>query len=132
MVRPPRATLTWDEQPDVDLHAFEPDGTQVFYRNLRGPTGFLDVDDVTGFGPENYFVACDTVATGTYQIGVNYFSGSAPTTATVSLFLGDGRTPAPRTVVLNTPRGSSGNSSPQIIFTINVGVEDGQVRYTVN
>ena len=115
-----RATLTWDAQPDVDLHAFEPSGSHVYYSNRRGSSGFLDVDDVTSFGPENYFVACNKIELGTYRIGVNYFRGRAPSTATVSLFLGDGRIPSPKTLTLPIARGAAGNGSPQILFTIQV------------
>ena len=115
-----RATLTWDAQPDVDLHAFEPSGSHVYYASRRGSSGFLDVDDVTSFGPENYFVACESIELGTYRIGVNYFRGSAPSTATVSLFLGDGRIPSPKTLTLPIARGTGGNNSPQILFTIQV------------
>ena len=126
-----RATLVWDSQPDVDLHAFEPNGAHVYYASRRGQSGFLDVDDVSSFGPENYFVACNKIELGTYRIGVNYFRGSAPSTATVSLFLGDGRIPSPKTVTLPTARLSSGDDSPQILFTIGVSEENGTVRYTV-
>ena len=126
-----RATLTWDAQPDVDLHAFEPNGSHVYYRNRRGSSGFLDVDDVTSFGPENYFVACNKIELGTYRIGVNYYAGSAPSTATVSLFLGDGRIPSPKTLTLPIARGVGGDNSPQILFTIRVTQENGTVRYTV-
>lgn len=126
-----RATLTWDAQPDVDLHAFEPSGSHVYYASRRGSSGFLDVDDVTSFGPENYFVACNKIELGTYRIGVNYFRGSAPSTATVSLFLGDGRIPSPKTLTLPIARGAQGDNSPQILFTIGVTQENGTVRYTV-
>lgn len=126
-----RATLTWDIQPDVDLHAFEPSGSHVYYGNRRGSSGFLDVDDVTSFGPENYFVACNKIELGTYRIGVNYYRGSAPSTATVSLFLGDGRIPSPKTLTLPIARGARGDNSPQILFTIGVTQENGTVRYTV-
>ena len=126
-----RATLTWDAQPDVDLHAFEPNGSHVYYRNFTGRSGTLDVDDVTSFGPENYFVACNKIELGTYRIGVNYYRGSAPSTATVSLFLGDGRIPSPKTLTLPIARGAGGDNSPQILFTIGVTQENGIVRYTV-
>ena len=122
-----RATLTWDAQPDVDLHAFEPNGSHVYYRNFTGRSGTLDVDDTSSYGPENYFVACNKVELGAYRIGVNYFRGtgprapgSGPSTATVALFLGDGTIPSPKTVVLPAPRGRAGNGSPQILFTIQV------------
>ena len=122
-----RATLTWDAQPDVDLHAFEPNGSHVYYRSRTGRSGTLDVDDTSSYGPENYFVPCNKVELGTYRIGVNYFRGtgprapgSGPSTANVALFLGDGTIPSPKTVVLPAPRGAAGNGSPQILFTIQV------------
>lgn len=126
-----RATLVWDDQPDVDLHVFEPAGGHVFYANPVGLDGTLDVDDISGFGPENYFVPCDRVRAGIYEIGVNYYSGFAPTTATVSLFLGDGRTPSPRTITLNTPLGGSGDATPTVLFRVNVTDDNGIARYTV-
>ena len=122
-----RATLTWDAQPDVDLHAFEPNGSHVYYSSRTGRSGTLDVDDTSSYGPENYFVPCNKVELGTYRIGVNYFRGtgprapgSGPSTATVALFLGDDTIPSPKTVVLPAPRGRAGNGSPQILFTIQV------------
>ena len=69
--------MTWGSQPDVDLHVTEPNEFHVFYGSTRGPSGYLDVDDVTGFGPEHFYVSCGTLETGTYAIGVNYYSGSA-------------------------------------------------------
>ena len=122
-----RATLTWDAQPDVDLHAFEPNGSHVYYKNLRGRSGTLDVDDRSSYGPENYVVPCNKVELGAYRIGVNYYRGSGPrapgsgpSTATVALFLGDGTIPSPKTVVLPAPRGEAGDGSPQILFTVQV------------
>ena len=122
-----RATLTWDAQPDVDLHAFEPNGSHVYYRNFTGRSGTLDVDDTSSYGPENYFVPCNKVELGTYRIGVNYFRGtgprapgSGPSTAIVALFLGDDTTPSPKTVVLPAPRGEAGDGSPQILFRVQV------------
>lgn len=127
-----RATLTWGQQPDVDLHAYEPGGAHVYYSNRFGTSGFLDVDDVTSFGPENYFVACEDIQAGRYQIGVNYFRGSAPETATVTLFLGSGQTVTPRSIPLPSARGSGGDQSPMILFTIDVTAnEDDSVSYSV-
>ena len=49
--------LTWGANPrDIDSHLLTPDGTHVFYSSqgslTGGPFASLDVDDVTGFGPE--------------------------------------------------------------------------------
>ena len=46
-----KVTLEWGSQPDVDLHIFEPDNTHVYYRLLKGVSGFLDLDDTDGLGP---------------------------------------------------------------------------------
>ncbi|GGW81698.1 YfaP family protein [Alteromonas halophila] len=127
-----RASLTWGEQRDVDLHAFEPDGTHVYYRNKQGSDGSLDVDDVTSFGPENYVVPCESINPGEYTIGVNYYAGNAPETASVSLFLGNGQVYGPRETLLENSRGSSGNDSPEIMFTITVADDgNGNAVYTV-
>ena len=44
-------TFTWDVPFDIDLHVIEPDGTHVYWINKKGNSGYLDVDDVTGYGP---------------------------------------------------------------------------------
>lgn len=80
--------LTWGVEPDVDLHVFEPNGTHVYYANLTGLSGFLDVDDVSSFGPEHYFVDCTTLEVGTYRVAVNYFRGSGPEDARVLIKAG--------------------------------------------
>ncbi len=81
-------TLTWGPQPDVDLHTFEPNGSHVSYLNRYGISGYLDKDDRFSYGPEHYYVSCDTLEFGTYKIGVNYFAGSAPETALVQVKAG--------------------------------------------
>ncbi|MEM8601284.1 MAG: hypothetical protein AAGF99_15300 [Bacteroidota bacterium] len=123
--------LTWGAEPDLDLHAFEPNGTQVFYANQSGLSGFLDVDDVTSFGPEHYYVACETLEEGLYAFGVNYYGGSGPETAQLQVTAG--------TVTRNYSRtftralGSSGNASPTIMSQVTVterenGTYDFEVR----
>ena len=85
----------------------------------------------SGYGPENYVVACENVNTGTYQIGVNYFNGNAPETARVAIFLGDGRTITPRELLLNDAKGSSGNDNPTIMFEVTVTDDNGNAVYSV-
>jgi len=82
------ATLTWGSQPDVDLHAFEPNGTHVFYSNRQGVSGYLDLDDTSGEGPEHYYVSCAALETGTYHFGVNYYYGTGIETAYVQIVAG--------------------------------------------
>lgn len=128
-----RASLTWGDQPDVDLHTFEPSGAHVYFSNRIGDDGTLDVDDTDGRGPENYVVPCDSVSEGTYKIGVNYFRGNAPETASIALFLGDGRNIAPRNLLLELAKAQSGNSNPSIMFEVTVTDDgEGNAVYTVN
>jgi len=112
------ATLTWGSEPDLDLHVFEPNGTHVYYQNLSGISGFLDLDDVTSFGPEHYFVSCDTVETGTYRFGVNYYSGSSSETGTLTLQTGDQIRSRQQT--FTQAIGSSGDANPLIMFELEV------------
>jgi len=128
-----RASLTWGSQPDVDLHAFEPNGAHVYYSNRNGEDGSLDVDDTTSYGPENYVVACEDVRLGTYEIAVNYFRGYEPETAKVALFLGDGRSITPKEINLASAKGAEGDNNPATVFQIEVSENDeGKVTYTVN
>jgi hypothetical protein len=47
--------LTWDQPTsDLDLHVVEPSGLEVYYGQMTGDFGALDVDDVDGYGPEHY------------------------------------------------------------------------------
>lgn len=82
-------TLTWGAQPDVDLHIYEPNGTHVFWSNRIGLSGYLDKDDVSSYGPEHYYVvSCDTLEEGNYNVGLDYWSGTGPETATVQIEAG--------------------------------------------
>ena len=47
-----KVTALWDFPGDVDLHVTEPDGTELWFRNMknRRTGGELDVDDIPG-GP---------------------------------------------------------------------------------
>ncbi len=109
-------TLTWGAQPDVDLHVFEPDGSHVYYSDRFGSVGYLDVDDVTSFGPEHYFAACEDLLAGTYRVGVNYYFGSGPETANV--LVKAGLVLRSYQVRLNNAVGSAGNNSPIPVATI--------------
>lgn len=103
-------TLNWGDEPDVDLHVFEPDGTHVYYSNLFGSVGYLDVDDVSSFGPEHYFVSCENLVAGTYRIGANYYRGDVPEVARIQIQAGlEVRS---FQTLLPFSLGSSGNGSP--------------------
>jgi uncharacterized protein YfaP (DUF2135 family) len=124
-------TLTWGEQPDVDLHATEPDGTHVFYSALMGTSGALDLDDTSSFGPEHYTVSCANLAVGTYSIGLNYFRGDLPETATVNIDAG-GQTRT-FTVVLDTARSTAGDAMPLPVadIVVSAGEDPGSFVFQV-
>lgn len=66
-------TLTWSGLGDEDLHVFEPNGSHVFYAAKQGVVGYLDKDNVYGYGPEHYYASCDpaVMQAGTYQVAIN-------------------------------------------------------------
>ena len=144
---PVTALMTWNlGNNDVDLHIYEPDGGHVYYRNLQGTSGFLDADNVTGFGPEHYFTDCNQLQVGEYIFGVNYYDDHAddgdrlparPVTAAVTLTVPT----ATRTftLTLNDDIQSAGDNSPTRVGKIIVEkivdpgnpLRDGKLKYTI-
>ncbi|MEJ2308006.1 MAG: hypothetical protein P8Z78_01665 [Gammaproteobacteria bacterium] len=112
------ATLTWGRNMDLDLHIFEPNGTHVYYANLQGIAGYLDRDGIGGYGPEHYYVSCDTIETGAYSFGINYYYGYSAETGTLTLKAGDQILSRQQT--FSHPLGSSGNSNPYIMYELEV------------
>jgi len=114
--------LVWNGSGDVDLHTFEPDGSQVYYRDKTGSVGYLDVDNTVSDGPEHYYASCDPdmLDTGIYKIGINNYAGAEGRTATIQVStpyianLYTGRK------VLSTERGRAGNLSPEAMATVTV------------
>lgn len=125
-------TLEWDEQPDVDLHVTEPNGTMVYWRNPVGPSGYLDRDDVDGYGPEHYFVSCEALEIGRYDVALNYYHGYAPTNARLHISANFGRVSKilERTLVL--PRGPEGVFEPVLMASIDVRGTAPNYRYTID
>jgi hypothetical protein len=116
---PISVTLTWGEQPDVDLHIFEPNYSHVYYANPMGLSGYLDYDDSNSFGPEHYFVtSCDQLETGTYEVAVNYYRGNGPETGHVQIQAGD--IVRDYTVPLFMAFGSSGNFNARQVASVEV------------
>ena len=75
-------TLVWDVTCDLDLHVFEPSGTEIWYSN-QGPTadsGTQDTDaqslGANGLAVEN--TSWDTGPAGTYRISVKNYGGCSP------------------------------------------------------
>jgi hypothetical protein len=96
--------LTWDQPVnDIDLHLAR-NGTNwcsndaCYYGNCK-PSAFgglnwgggarnptLDIDDLSGFGPEN--ITIENPADGNYTVGVDMFSWQRDATLTVKIFIG--------------------------------------------
>ncbi len=72
------ATLFWNTQTDIDLWMIEPDDHKIYWNDQNSSTGdgFLDFDNVTGYGPENIYFT-DNIANGEYSVQVEYFAGAA-------------------------------------------------------
>lgn len=89
-----QATLTWNNEADLDLYVEEPDGTSIDYgsphradeESIPSPAGgLLDVDDTNGFGPENIYYAAAPSVAGTYKIWVHHFYGPSPSSYTLTI-----------------------------------------------
>ena len=66
--------VLWWNTPtsDLDLHAWNPAGEHCYYGNSVISDGFLDIDDVEGYGPETF--AVQTANSGVYEIQINCYS----------------------------------------------------------
>ena len=90
--------LTWDVGPhnDVDLWVQDPTGEWCGWSHKQTTIGgWLDVDDVEGWGPENYYLGQTAVNEhpGNYNVAVHYWSdsGEGPTTPTLRILLNEGQ-----------------------------------------
>ena len=105
-----RVELFWDSAPDMDLHLLHPEATNwhtaldCHYANCVGGGGLpwyssdeadnprLDIDDVSGYGPEN--INIDNPEPGIYRVGVHAYFGDSES-VTVRVYCG-GSTTSPR------------------------------------
>lgn len=128
---PISVTLEWGDQPDLDLHAYEPNGAHVYYANKQGVSGYLDYDDQDSEGPEHYYVVdCESLETGRYEFGVNYYSGSDPEIARVQVQAGN--IVRDYSLVLYEPRRYHGDDSPEPVAAVEVtGDEEQGYKFNV-
>jgi len=101
-----RATLTWDQANDMDLHVFSPDGEHSYFGNKAISVGALDFDDTNGFGPEHFTTSA--LVPGVYRVAVDYFSGDPPTRCFVTVATDEGSQQF--THVLTLPDGNTGGN----------------------
>ncbi len=123
---PIKAKLTWGEHPsDLDTHVIGPNGYHIYWSHKGSYDtngAYLDVDDVTGYGPEVYSVRAFQEA-GTYHYAVYNYSGThspgiSASPARVELFQDDGT----RTVY-TPPSGETTANRWWNVFDIIVGAD---------
>ena len=85
--------LSWNTTSDIDLHVTDPFGEKIYFDHpTSNSAGYLDRDDVDGFGPENIYWMGNG-PDGTYKIEVHYFSPATsppPTQYTIKVINGLG------------------------------------------
>ncbi|WP_240154269.1 hypothetical protein [Comamonas sp. Tr-654] len=102
-------TLTWDGSGDVDLHTYEPGGSHVYYRYMRGASGYLDVDNTVAYGPEHYYASCDSarLQEGTYRVAIANYARAAGRVATVQVASWDDGVLGTKSVTLGAATGDN-------------------------
>jgi hypothetical protein len=92
-----RATLTWQDDADLDLHVIDPAGEEIYYSSTSSSTGGqLDLDTIPDCGDvathaENVFWPPGGAPDGTYEaFVVDYRSGcdDQPTSFTLEVYVG--------------------------------------------
>lgn len=119
-------TLTWDGLGDVDLHIFEPTNSHIYYGNRSGDSGYLDLDNTYGFGPEHYYASCDPsiLKTGTYRFAINNFSSATGRMATLQVSSNDQGELLTRSVEVGEEKGGRGNDSPIPVLNVDVSLDE--------
>jgi len=128
------ATLTWNGTGDVDLHIEEPDRTHVFWRNKRGVSGRLDVDNRSANGPEHYFASCNSeeLQEGVYRFGVNNFSGADGRRFTLQFSSArEGVLVTHSNIDVGPPLGSDFDDDPFYLFSVIV-MRDSEGNFSVS
>jgi uncharacterized protein YfaP (DUF2135 family) len=73
-----QVTLTWNTPSDIDLYVQDPSGKRVWFRNKSSASGGrLDIDDMTGYGPENIFWEKKRAPNGTYKLVIEHYEGAS-------------------------------------------------------
>ncbi len=109
-------TMLWANATDMDLHIYEPT-SHVYYANMQGVAGYIDVDNTTGYGPEHYFASCNTLVSGMYRVAANYYSGTARP-ETVVFRIKAGTITKTFTQTFGLPFGASGDNRPLPVANI--------------
>jgi hypothetical protein len=125
------ATLTWNGSGDVDLHVFEPDGSDVCYSSMQGTSGYLDIDNTVADGPEHYYASCDSTAlqTGTYRIAVANYDRADGRTATVQIASWNDGVLGTKSVILDE---AAGDNPDFTMFNVVVSKDTKSGEYSIS
>jgi len=70
-----QVTLTWNNNCDLDLHVFDPQGEEIWWMDKFSVSGgILDYDDIDGYGPENIFWPSSQAPIGRYEVYVHHYN----------------------------------------------------------
>ncbi|MCK5525172.1 MAG: hypothetical protein KAI83_18750 [Thiomargarita sp.] len=125
-------TLTWDtgNGNDIDLHVVEPDKTHVYFRSKTGHSGYLDVDNTGGFGPEHYYTDCQKLQAGQYLVGVKYFSDSSTPAREVTTTVTISTPGSTRTFITKLDQSNRGSDIIKLA-TVVIGKTGGRLKYQI-
>jgi uncharacterized protein YfaP (DUF2135 family) len=88
-----RVTMAWDNYGDIDLHTLSPSGQLSYFGNMAINAGSLDVDNTSGFGPENF--TCNVLEPGRFGVATYFYGGTGPISVTIRVTSGSQATGAP-------------------------------------
>ncbi len=73
-----KATLSWNFYADIDLHAYEPGDTHIYYNSKTSwiTDGFLDVDNRDGGSGATENIYWENPIEGTYSFYIDYYGES--------------------------------------------------------
>ena len=83
-----RVELTWGAQPsDLDSHLWDAETVpnHLYYSRKTIPSADLDLDDTTGFGPENVRITPIVGPRNRYDYAVHHFGGSLPPSGPITV-----------------------------------------------
>ena len=110
----PRFNLTWSGSSDLDLHVTDPTGSRIYFGNKTSSSGgMLDVDcrgNCSGGNSEN-ITWTNGGPSGTYQVRVDYFSGSVAVNYTLTIRDGG--------ITVRTENGILSSSGDEDTYTYN-------------
>ena len=80
--------LTWTNNADLDLIVIDPNGEKIFYNHKNSISGgILDIDNRTGYGPENIYWPPGEAPDGIYKVYVSHYHESSASSSNYILLI---------------------------------------------